>query len=166
VLLDPELHDLRPVADPAQVTVDPADHVLAAVAQLAAHGVEADRCAPIKRLEPSGTIGVTEESMPNLPGLPAHPFGDPIKEPTGLAEGRLFPAGERREQEPPAALKPRPEYPSAQDLLELRPQGRYAPGGLGLKPTPIVRSKGDRSPIKTHILEFEAEDLSVSAAGE
>jgi hypothetical protein len=43
---------------------------------------------------------VSEERVPDLAGFPPHALRDAIEEPAGLAERRLFPAREGREQKP------------------------------------------------------------------
>lgn len=140
-------------------------HVLAAVAELAAHGVEADRRAAIERLQSGGAVGMAKQAVPDLAGFPTHSLGYAIEQPPGLAERSLFPARRRREQQPAAALKPRAEHPRAKGFLKLGPERHHAPGRLRLEPAPVVGPERDRPPVET-IVQLEPEDLPVPAAGE
>jgi hypothetical protein len=56
MLLDAELHGLRAVPHRAEVRVHSAHHLLRAVAELAAHGVETHRRATVERLQPGGRV--------------------------------------------------------------------------------------------------------------
>jgi hypothetical protein len=78
VLLDAKLHDLRPMANGAEVVVDPADHLLTAMTELPAHRVQADRRTSVERLQPRSCKGVAKDAGAKFSHLLARPSSDPI----------------------------------------------------------------------------------------
>jgi hypothetical protein len=66
VLLDPVLDDLGGVAHRAQVGVDPLDHVLTTMAELARDRVETHRCPVVERLESRRRVRMAEQAMTDL----------------------------------------------------------------------------------------------------
>src|SRR6266542_2409059 len=97
------------------------------MAKLARDGVEAHRRTAVQRLEPGGTIGVAEESMPDLTALPAGAQGDPVQQSSGLLEHPFLPARERWEEQAAPQFKAWPKDPDPQNLLELRPERDHTP---------------------------------------
>jgi hypothetical protein len=87
VLLDPILDHLRAVAHRPQVGVDALNHGRRGMAQLAAHGVNRDRCPPVEGLEPGGTIGVTEGLGPHRPAILSSEAATPARAHPKLAHG-------------------------------------------------------------------------------
>jgi hypothetical protein len=89
VLLDAKLRDLRPMANGAQVGVDPADHLLTAITELPAHRVQADRRTSVERLQPRSCEGVAKDAGAKFSRLPSRPNSDPIDQFAHIDQHRL-----------------------------------------------------------------------------
>jgi hypothetical protein len=74
MLLDSVLDDFGAVPNVAQVGVDPLDHLVGPMPQLARDRVDRDRRAAIERLQPGRAVGVTEGLRPELTGVQPGPL--------------------------------------------------------------------------------------------
>lgn len=121
--------------------VDPLDHVIGPMAQLARDGVDRDRGTPVERLEPRGAVRVSEGLRPRLAGAEARALRGPIEQPVDWISG-----GDGSSRAPsspvpdPVSPRPRPSGTrgtAARDSLRLEapppapPPPRPAQSGRG-----------------------------------
>jgi hypothetical protein len=142
VLLDPVLDDLRAVPDVAQVGVDPLNHLVGPMAELAGDGVDRHRSAPVERLQPGGAVRVAEGIRAKLAGAETRALCDPIEEPVDVLEPPLALRGPRGKEQGAPALEPWAEHPRPEDRLELGPERDHPVRRAGLEGTPAVRPAG------------------------
>src|SRR5690606_35587936 len=165
VLIDAVLDDGAAVPDLAEVAVDALHQSVAAVAHLALHGVERDRRAVVERLEARGAAGVAEHLRPDVARLPAYEGGDRVERLSDVGDQLLAIPAERGEEQPTRRSVGAEDVLPA-DLLELRPEGDDAVPRARLEAPPLVRPEGHSTAVERDVVDLEAVDLRLSAAGE
>jgi len=89
VLLDAVLDDFCAVPNVAQVRVDPLDHLVGAVAELARDGVDLGGRRTIKKKQPDGAVGMAEGLRAELAGAEAGSLRDAIEQSVDVPEPPL-----------------------------------------------------------------------------